>query len=146
MRTLCSVVLSAPQVAVTARREWEQSSASPLNQALPYAPIVNFDSLLEASGPQPAGFAASNSSSSNGSTVYATEGLPAGGDSIVQEDLVLWVSSGLQHLPGSEGGARLAAGTPTARNMVMSRPDLATHHAAVHERTMQHISLTLVSV
>jgi hypothetical protein len=75
------------QVAVTARREEEPSSSSPLNQPLPYAPVVNFDALLEAATP------GGNGSSSSG-------------DSIVQQDLVLWVTSGLQHLPGSEGELR----------------------------------------
>jgi hypothetical protein len=82
-----------PQVAVTAQREDEPSSSHPLNQPLPYAPIVNFDALLEAS-PQ-------DGSSSSGDS--------SSGDSIVQQDLVLWVSSGLQHLPGSEGAAPTAA-------------------------------------
>jgi hypothetical protein len=82
------------QVAVTARRKDEPSSSSSLNQPLPYAPVVNFDALLEASPPH-------DSSSGNGSH--------SNGDSIVQQDLVLWVASGLQHLPGSEGEQNSAA-------------------------------------
>lgn len=84
------------QVAATARREWEPSSSSALNQALPFAPTVDFQQLLSRSDPV------------NNVTKYSDSADP--GDKIRGEDIVLWVTSGLQHLPGSED----APVTPTS--------------------------------
>lgn len=85
-------------MAVSARREWEQSGGSPLNQALPFAPVIDFDALLlPSNGTQPA------PKNATAPTAAPSTGISnSKGDSIRRQDLVLWVSSGLQHLPGSE--------------------------------------------
>lgn len=89
----------APQVAVTARREWEQNGATPLNQALPFAPVIDFDDLLLTSSntTQPG---MRNGTAPTTAPYQADRSNK--GDSIRKQDLVLWISSGLQHLPGSE--------------------------------------------
>jgi hypothetical protein len=98
------------QVAAVARREWEQVGASPLNQALPFAPVVNFDDLLRTSGdaaPPPRN--ATPPGAGAGTSTFASRTADKG-DAVRGADLVLFVSSGLQHLPGAED----APVTPTS--------------------------------
>jgi len=59
-------------VAVTQRKDSEPTDASPLNQALPAAPVVTLSELITP------------------------------GESIRHQDLVLWVTAGLMHFPGAE--------------------------------------------
>jgi hypothetical protein len=69
---MCACFFASPQTAVTKRKEEEQSSSSVFNQALPGAPVVDFSTYINPN------------------------------ESIRNEDLVLWVSSGIFHYPGAE--------------------------------------------
>ena len=93
------------QSAVTRRSEAEQASSSALNQALPFAPTVAFEDMLLLGQPDAQAAAAPTQQGANSSS--ASRGGSAGsdgahGDVIRRQDLVLWVTSGLMHLPGSE--------------------------------------------
>lgn len=90
------ITLPCPQTAVTCRQESEPVSSSQLNQALPFAPAVDFQQLLSTAARVPQ----SQKTSPGAAPPYNNQ--PDPGDSIRQQDLVLWVTSGLQHIPGAE--------------------------------------------
>lgn len=103
-----------------ARREWEPVGASPLNQPLPFAPVVDFEQLLRSSSSSaksssssstpPAPRNATRPAAGGGGSPPAVATISDKGDTIRHTDLVLFITSGLQHLPGSED----APVTPTS--------------------------------
>eukprot|EP00775_Hariotina_reticulata_P009066 gene9066-9236_t len=80
------------QTAVTRREESEPVSSSQLNQALPFAPAMDFQQLLSSASQVKQSAAATASHSHQADP----------GDPIRRQDVVVWITSGLQHIPGAE--------------------------------------------